>query len=123
MTAQKSTKSFGAYGEQLAADYLEHNAYQIVARNWHCPIGELDIIARQGNLLVFVEVRSRHAGSTETAFESIGAGKRNKLIALAHQYLHDHELLEQDWRIDVIAVAIPASGKPIVEHTEDALDW
>jgi putative endonuclease len=94
-----------------------------VVTNWRCKDGELDIVARQSNTLVFVEVRTRHADSSEPAFESINIRKRTKLIRLAHTYLATHDLSDSQWRIDVIAIGIPRSGKPIIEHTEDALDW
>ena len=123
MTTQKSTRPFGAYGEQLAVNHLQHNQYQIINRNWRCKHGEIDIIATKGNILVFVEVRTRHALSTEAAFESISASKQHKLIALAHAYIHENDLQDQVWRIDVIAIAIPRYGKPIIEHVEDALGW
>ena len=123
MTTQKSTKPFGAYGEQLAVNHLQQSQYQIVNRNWRCKHGEIDIIANKGNMLIFVEVRTRHAISTETSFESVSASKQRKLIALAHAYIHENSLQEPDWRIDVIAIAIPPSGKPIIEHIEDALGW
>lgn len=123
MTTQKSTKPFGAYGEQLAVNHLQQNHYQIVNRNWRCKQGEIDIIANKENMLVFVEVRTRHATSTEAAFESVSANKQRKLIALAHTYLNENKLPDQMWRIDVIAIAILPSGKPIIEHIEDALGW
>lgn len=123
MTIRHSTKPFGQRGEQLAAAFLRERGYQVVATNWRCKYGELDIIARQVDMLVFVEVRARHADSSEPAFESITPRKRAKLIKLAHVYLAENDLSECQWRIDVIAIGIPRSGKPIIEHTEDALDW
>lgn len=119
----KSTKPFGAYGEQLAVNHLQQNHYQIVNRNWRCKQGEIDIIAKKGDVLVFVEVRTRHTDSTEAAFESVGTKKQQKLIALAHTYLSQNNLPDQVWRIDVIAIAIPPSSKPIIDHIEDALGW
>jgi putative endonuclease len=123
MTTQKSTKPFGAYGEQLAVNHLQQNHYQIVNRNWRCKQGEIDIIVSKGAMLIFVEVRTRHAPSTEAAFESVSASKQRKLISLAHTYLSENDLQDLMWRIDVIAIAILPSGKAIIEHIEDALDW
>lgn len=123
MAIQKSTTPFGAYGEQLAVNHLQQNHFEIVNRNWRCKHGEIDIIANKGNILVFVEVRTRHATSTESAFESVSANKQRKLVALAHAYINENDLQDQVWRIDVIAIAIPRYGKPIIEHVEDALGW
>ncbi len=123
MSIRYPTKPFGQRGEQLAAAFLRECNYEIVASNWRCKVGELDIIARQANVLVFVEVRTRHANSSEPALESITPRKRAKLIKLAHTYLEANNLSEWQWRIDVIAIGIPREGKPIIEHIEDALDW
>lgn len=127
MTGKKgkedAARSLGQRGEHLAARHLESRGYHIVAVNWRCPQGELDIIARQGEVLVFVEVRARRAPLTETAFESINARKRTRIGRAAHAYLALHCLEDTPWRIDVIAVALPPSGHPVIEHVEDALNW
>lgn len=114
---------FGNYGEQLAAAYLREQGYQLETANWHCPHGELDLVMRQDALVVFVEVKTRHHTSTAPAFGSITPRKRERLIASAHAYLTAHELDDATWRIDVIAIAIPRKGLPIIDHVEDALDW
>jgi Holliday junction resolvase-like predicted endonuclease len=61
--------------------------------------------------------------STESAFESVNPRKQEKLSSLAHLFLEAHSLEDALWRIDVIAVAVPGSGKPRIEHVENALDW
>jgi putative endonuclease len=116
-------KPFGQYGENLAVKHLQQGGYQIVGRNWRCSLGEIDIIARHGTTLVFVEVRSRHTANTEAAFESITPTKRSRMIALAHAWLADHDAEDEDWRVDVVAIAQPRGGHPIIEHVEDALGW
>ncbi len=113
-------KILGSRGETAAADYLKRQGYEIIAANWRCPVGEFDLIARQGETLVFVEVRTRQGG-IEAAMESITPRKRAILERLAYLYM-DENALESDWRIDVIAVT-HAGGKPVVEHAENALDW
>ena len=123
MPTSKPTQPFGRYGEELARAYLEKASYQIITTNWHCPLGEIDIIAQKDNILVFVEVRSRHAENTEASFESVNTRKQTKLAALASDYIDTHHLDDTTWRIDVIGVAIPRSGKAIIEHIEDALGW
>jgi putative endonuclease len=120
---QTKKKTFGQKSEELAAVYLVDSGYEIVATNWHCPYGELDIVAQKNGVLVFVEVRSRHSHTTETAFASINNQKRAKLHAAALAYLAAANLDDVMWRIDVIAIAVPRDGQPILEHVEDALDW
>lgn len=117
------SQPFGQQGEKLAANYLEQQGYTIVSTNWRCRVGEIDIIARQGDILVFVEVRARHAALPETAFASISERKRRRLTRAVYVYLADHHLQDAAWRVDVIAIAIPSSGKPLIEHITDALDW
>ncbi len=111
----------GARGERLAAAYLQQHGYTLVGANWHCPQGEIDLIARQNDVLVFVEVRTRRSG-TEAAFASINPRKQRTLAQAVQLYLAEHDLTA-DWRVDVIAIGIPAQGSPIIEHVEDALDW
>ncbi len=123
MANLKQTQSFGRYGEQLVVTYLENGGYQIVTTNWRCPVGEIDIVAKKENILVFVEVRSRHAENTEPSFESINVRKQNKLATLANEYIDVHNLDDVNWRIDVVGVAIPHSGDAVIEHIEDALGW
>lgn len=123
MPNSKPTQPFGRYGEQLAVNHLQAAGYIIVKTNWRCSLGEIDIIAQKDSVLVFVEVRSRHAETTEASFESVNARKQAKLAGLANEYIDTHKLDNQAWRIDVIGVAVPKVGQAIIEHVEDALGW
>jgi len=100
----------GQRGEQLAAEYLQAQGYTILARNWRCPSGEIDIVARHGDILVFVEVRARRAARYGTPEESITPRKRSKLVAAAYTYLQEAELTESNWRIDVVAIELASDG-------------
>lgn len=77
----------GQAAEEKAAKYLQQHGLRIVARNWQCRTGEIDIIARDGETLVFVEVRQRASNKFGGAAASISAAKRSKLIATAQMYL------------------------------------
>ncbi len=116
-------RTLGQRGERLAASHLTTKGYRVVAMNWRCPTGEIDIIAWDRDTLVFIEVRSRVAATTETAFASIDERKREKLLSLAQQYLHITEQEQVTWRMDVVAVAMLSNRQPIIEHVEDALGW
>lgn len=120
---QKPTALLGQRGELIAEAFLRAKGYATVELNWRCLRGEVDIVARDGDTLVFVEVRSRRADGTEPAFESIGPRKQARMVAAAYEYLAAHNLDEATWRIDVVAVAIQRGKQPIVEHVENALDW
>jgi putative endonuclease len=111
----------GQRGEALAADHLLGKGYQIVARNWRCPGGELDLIARQGDCLVFVEVRARRGQAMGSPEESITAAKQARLIALADAYLQEHEWAGA-WRLDVVAIELDRSGQLLrIDHYENAI--
>src|SRR5450432_4469211 len=96
--------ALGKQGEQIAADYLQRRGYTLVGANWRCPVGEFDLIMREGEMFVFVEVRTRRSG-IEAAFESITPRKRRILERLAYLYLEEHAL-DTPWRIDVVAVTL-----------------
>ncbi len=96
----------GHYGEALAERYLIEAGYQIVAKNWRCAAGELDLIARQGDTLVFVEVRTRRGAQLGSPEESITPAKQAKLTELAYTFLAENALEDDNWRIDVIAIVL-----------------
>ena len=121
MPSQK--QSIGDYGEQLAQNYLEKQQYVILTTKWHCQYGELDIVAKKEDMLVFVEVKARRGQAIQQAFAAITHSKRKKLIASAHLFLDDYGQEVLDWRIDVIGIAIRHNEPPLIEHVEDALDW
>jgi putative endonuclease len=83
----QAKNSVGQHGEKLAVDYLVKQSYVIVTTNWHCKFGEIDIVAQKDNLLVFVEVKTRSANTTEGAFESVTPRKQKRLTAAVQTYL------------------------------------
>ena len=102
-------RALGQAGESLAARELERRGYRIVARNWRCPIGEIDIVAEHGEALVFVEVRTRRGDRWGTPQESITPAKRARLIEAAQTYLQQQALEDRMWRIDVLESAVEQS--------------
>ena len=96
--------ALGASAEQLAARVLEDAGYAIVARNYRCAVGELDLVARQGGLLVFVEVRARSEGEHGAGPEQIIARKRAKVSRVAAAYLALESPGFDQARFDIIAV-------------------
>jgi putative endonuclease len=117
------SKQTGNDGEQAATHYLTKQGYDVLATNWHCSRGELDIIARQDEVLVFIEVKTRRGNQPDAAFAGVSAAKCQRLIASAYIYLQQNGLDDVQWRIDIIAVALPRTGNPVIAHVEDALDW
>jgi len=108
-TAQQA---LGQAGEELAARYLAEQGYRIVERNYRCAVGELDIVAREGERWAFVEVRTRRGRSHGTPEESITPAKQRKLIEVASTYLQEKGLRDVDWRIDVVAIEHGRDGRP-----------
>ena len=112
----------GARGEKLALDYLNGLGYKTVQTNFRCRQGEIDIIARHGECLVFVEVRTKRSGGFGTPEESITPSKKDKLISLAHIYLQTLANPPPSWRIDVVAVELTPDGSVSrLEHIENAV--
>ena len=107
----QARRRLGQRGEQMAAEHLAGLGYEIVERNYRCPAGEIDLVARQGGRWVFVEVRTRRGGRFGTPEESVTARKRAHIIASAQHYLQAHDALEADWRIDAVAIVLTLSGR------------
>ena len=115
-------REVGARGEELAVDFLKGLGYKIVQRNFRCRQGEIDIIAQQGECLVFVEVRTKKSCDFGTPEESVTFSKRERLISLADIYLQNLDSPPPSWRIDVVAVELTPDDKVSrLEHIENAI--
>jgi putative endonuclease len=113
----------GALGEQIAGDFLGKNGYEILERNYRCPDGEIDIIARQQETLVFIEVRTKKSRGFGGPAESITRVKQERLRALAQRYGQEHANLPAVWRIDVVAVDMAKDGRVRrIEIIENAVE-
>lgn len=110
--------ALGRRGEAIAASFLEHSGYSIVERNWRCPQGEIDLIARQGAELVFVEVKTRSSVAFGHPLEAITAAKLARLRRLAAAWCEAHPGDHDRIRVDAVAVIAPLGGPVQVEHLE-----
>jgi putative endonuclease len=119
-----SRKSLGRLGEELAARALAARGYRIRQRNWRCPAGELDIVAEDGDVLAFVEVKTRRGRAFGAPEEAITPAKQAKLIELAATYAQESGW-PGDWRIDVAAVELTPDGRLLrVEIIQNAVgEW
>ena len=107
-------RSLGMRGEDLAAEYLRSHGYAIVERNYRVAmLGEIDIVATEGDCLVFVEVRTRRGRAYGTPEESITVAKKLRLVQLAMSYRQQRAgaALPLDERIDVVAVEMTPAGR------------
>ena len=99
----------GAYGESLAAKYLEDLGYEIIERNWRCREGELDLIARERDSWVFVEVKTRRSDSADDGFSAIDELKQQKIRRAIREWCRVREVASLRLRIDAISVFISGS--------------
>lgn len=114
-------KMLGRRGEEAAARYLEKNSCNILSRNYRCKLGEIDLIALDRGVLVFVEVRSKSSDQFGLAQESILRKKQMKLRQVAWCYLKAEGKTGKDCRFDVIAVRFDRDGLVCrIEHIENA---
>ena len=114
-----ATGPIGSHGEDAAADAYRRRGYRVLARNWRCGLGELDLILERRGVLVFCEVKSRRSGAFGGGYEAVTWKKRAKLRSLAQAFLqasgsHPHAI-----RFDVASVAVQ-HARSTVEVFEDA---
>ncbi len=112
----------GILGEKLAKDFLKKRGYRILETNYRCPEGEIDIVARHKDFLVFVEVRTKTSLEFGSPEESITPAKKGRMRAAAFRYQQVHNNLPLLWRIDVVAVELNKKGElSRIELIEDAV--
>ncbi|MDQ3468941.1 MAG: YraN family protein [Actinomycetota bacterium] len=113
-TTKGSHLERGRWGEDMATAWYRQHGYAIVARNWRCPSGEVDLIVRRGRLLVISEVKARRSDAYGPAAAAVGPAKQQRLRRLAAEYLRTTGTHGVDVRFDV--VAITGSTMDIVQH-------
>jgi putative endonuclease len=116
----KVTRAVGAHGERLAEQHLTEQGLVVLARNWRCPDGEVDLILRDGCDVVFCEVKTRRGTQFGTPAEAIGPDKVRRLRRLAARWLAESSVRPREVRFDVVAVSKQAQGPFVVEHTRAA---
>lgn len=112
----KNNISFGRLGEDAAVDYLKKNGHKIICRNYKCKIGEIDIIAKKGKKLTFVEVKARSRNIFGGPVLAVNRAKQKKIIATALCYLKEKKLKPSEISFDIITIL--AGEAP--EHIENA---
>jgi putative endonuclease len=115
----KERLSLGRWGEEEAASYLRRLGMRVLERNMRTPVGEIDIIARQGRTLVFVEVKTRRSKAFGTPQEAVGPAKQRQILRAAQWYLGGGKGRGLQPRFDVVAVQ-PGPEGAVVEHIPDA---
>jgi putative endonuclease len=111
--------TLGRTGEDAALDHYRRRGFELVARNWRCRVGELDLVVRRGGLVVFCEVKARRGSAFGGPFDAVDHRKQRKLRSVAHAFL----ALGPEpaaVRFDVASVTLDRSGRPQVHLFEDA---
>ncbi len=115
-------RALGARAERLAADELERRGCRVIDRNYRYRGGELDLVLRDGETLVFVEVRARRSAEYGSPFETVGREKQRRVARAAEHWLVTHGLTRAFARFDVVSVLLPADGPPQVEVFTNAFE-
>ena len=113
---------FGREAEQRAAEYLSRRGYRIMERNYRTRRGEIDVIAYDGNTLVFVEVKARRGEGFGDPHWSVNGRKKRRLWNLARYYLYQHRLSDQACRFDMVLIRAGNRGQPLIELLKNAFE-
>jgi putative endonuclease len=115
-----TTTELGAHGERIAAAYLTDAGLRVLDRNWRCRDGELDIVAREGDALVFCEVKTRRGTGYGQPVEAVGRVKQRRLRTLAQRWLAAHDEHAPEVRFDVVGVLVRPARPALVTHLRAA---
>ncbi|HET9858529.1 MAG TPA: YraN family protein [Nocardioidaceae bacterium] len=115
-TTAQQRSALGEYGEGLAARHLTEAGMVLLDRNWRCDLGEIDLVLRDGRVLVICEVKTRSSVAFGTPLEAVGARKAARLRRLAARWLADHAIRPDEVRIDLVGVLVPRGGGVQVDH-------
>jgi putative endonuclease len=117
---EDTRKALGVKGEDLAVQYLKKKGFKVIERNYHCLLGEIDLIAREKDTVVFVEIKARSSLDCGLPQEAVDRFKQKRLIQVARFYMAEHNLKENiPARFDVVAIHLTPSG-PDIELIKDA---
>lgn len=114
--AMRAKDALGRLGEDLAVATLRDSGLVVLARNWRCPTGEVDVVARDGDCLVICEVKTRRSTRYGTPAEAVSPRKLRRLRELALRWLDEQQVYVPRIRFDVVSIIVPPAGRPVIEH-------
>jgi len=117
-TTAAQRQALGGYGERVAATHLTDQGLVVLDRNWRCPEGELDLVLRDGTVLVACEVKTRRGDGCGTPHQAVDPVRLERLHRLVWRWAEEHDLRPEEVRVDLVAVLRPRRGASIVEHVE-----
>lgn len=109
-------RSLGEYGELLAAQHLREQGMVLLDHNWRCAAGEIDLVLRDGAVVVFCEVKTRRSDRHGTALEAVTTTKAARMRRLAALWLAAHDLAVRDVRLDLVGITSPRGASPVIDH-------
>ncbi len=115
-TVVRAKDALGRFGEDVAARHLISEGFIVLERNWRCDSGEIDIVARDGDSLVVVEVKTRSSLRHGSPFEAVTERKLHRLELLGMRWVRERGVRPRRMRVDVVSVLRPRSGRTVVEH-------
>jgi len=112
--------ALGRRGERAAARFLRRRGFRVLIRDYHCPFAQIDMIASQGEWIVFIEVKTRRTEENVLSREDVSPTQRERIERAAKYFVHAHQVTNRPVRFDVLRVIWPVRGNPKIEHIEDA---
>lgn len=116
MATARQRMAMGGYGEAHAARFLVELGMVLLDRNWRCELGEVDLVLRDGPVLVFCEVKTRATEAFGSPLEAVTPAKVGRLRKVAARWLHEHGVRADDVRLDVVGVLLQGAGPGRIEH-------
>ena len=116
MATARQRMATGGYGEASAARYLGELGMVVLDRNWRCSAGELDLVLRDGSVLVFCEVKTRASAAFGAPLEAVSAAKLARLRRLASRWMSEHGVYAPEVRIDLVGVQLDVTGPGRFDH-------
>ena len=120
-TMADDRREVGTHGERAAERFLRQRRYTIVARNYRCPVGEVDLVALDGSTVVFVEVKTRRRDPVMRSVDAVDYRKQRQLVRVARYFIAQHRLEDRLARFDVVGVEW-RGGEPVCELIQNAFD-
>lgn len=119
---RNSTRDMGQDGENIAFSYIRQQGYRVVERNYRCPYGEIDLIAKDGETFVFIEVKSRQSALFGQPEDAVDFRKKKKLSTVALWYLEEKNINNYHARFDVVSIML-SKQPPEIKLFRDAFDF
>ncbi len=117
---ETASQTLGLIGEELAFHFLSARGYKVLLKNYACELGEIDLIAKEKGVLVFIEVKTRSSDAMGMPAEAVTPLKRRQIVKTAHYYLKRYGIHDWPCRFDVVSVLLVETENPQIDVIQDA---